>query len=131
MLPQHLAKPVHDSLHLAQSQLPLPILARDQIRPHLLQALVDLPVLAQELQFVSEGWHALPQLWEHVPFFDEMVRLHLLAKVDAGAEELTEREIGWSLICIAYIIQGFPGLTEVVMLLQKISVFLTMPVLMP
>jgi hypothetical protein len=110
MLPQHLAKSIHDLFQLAKPQLALTTSALGNVRLELLQPVVDLFMLREQFQLFLESGHFPRENREDMLLFNRVVD---------GQVERAQRHALRFLAGCAGAVEEVPGLAEVVVLRQK------------
>ena len=119
MGPQDLAPRIH--LRLQHGQLEIQLAAPTLVQVSLkgIHALVDLPVLAQQLGRVLpvlELGHLLREDGEDVLLLDGVVGGEVGAELEPRGEELLDAEVLGPFVLLAGAVEEVPGLAEVVVL---------------
>ena len=116
MLPQHRAKPIHDSTQLRKPQFPLPGPTLRKIRLELIHPVMDLLVLRQEFGLFPESGHFLRENGEDVFFLDRVVDGEVVRELVARLQEAAQGHALRLFARSAGTVQEVPGLAEVVVL---------------
>ena len=90
VLPQNLAKPIHNLPQLSKSQLALPVSALSKVRLEFVQPIVDLLVLREQLELFAERRHFFRENGEDVPLFDGMVDGEVVRELVARLQEAAQ-----------------------------------------
>jgi len=117
MGPEDGSKPVHETLHLLQTQLDLPGTTTLEIVLQLIHAGMDFLVLLQQARIAAgELGHFLRQVREQHLLFDGVMHGQRRAEIESLEEELLNRETCWSLVIPANVIELVPGLSKAIMI---------------
>ena len=119
MLPQHRAKPIHDSTQLRKPQFPLPGPTLRKIRLELIQPVMDLLVLREEFELFPESGHFLRENGEDVFFLDRVVDGEVVRELVARLQEAAQGHALRLFARSAGTVQEVPGLAEVVVLKER------------
>lgn len=124
MRPQNRSPTIHLRLQHAELQLALAALDALQVGLEGVHAVVDLPVLAQQLGGVAPGLelgHLGCEQGENVLFFDAVVRRQVRAELQSGRQELLEGQVLRSSVRFARRVEERPLLSEVVVLVVPLA----------
>ena len=113
VLPQNRAESVHNLLQLLEAQLLFAAAARLNVRLQHDEALVDVPVVRQQLQLLAEGRHLARQYGEDAPLLDRVVYRQVLAELGRRHQERPDRHALRALARYARVVQHVPGRAEV------------------